>query len=420
MGEPKPRLPSQIPDDAYDPNNEGRTHRLLSQSGYNYVRKLQLAYNLEHGSGTFKGILWKKDHPSLEHTVVIGDKDEVIALYDDKPVGRGAFGQVYVGVSCDTGKFHAVKLQEILYDNSHQFIDVKHEVKVLSDFDRLVDNLALEEQFSVRTAVSQPFLFGKTFFDTLYNTDDENAICKHKIPLLEKLNMAVTALEEVQKMHQKGWLHLDLKLLNIMWDPIKQKASLIDFGTSRKMNRNKTFVGGLAGTEMYLAPEYVKDIQGDDTTYTINGETYALGMMLTQLFSEQVFKKSPRAFTVHYITTQNTKGIPPLVEQMASDLFDKKQKNSTLKQVAKLLRGMLDLNAKKRPELKTVLKSLKKLQAKVKAKTDGAKPNTFDDSSFDFESIRLLTNNFDRFKITPEPQSVSKQPIRRRQKALTS
>ena len=59
----------------------------------------------------------------------------------------------------------------------------------------------------------------------------------------------------LQYLHEKGYLHNDLKAENVMYDPVSQRTVLIDFGVATYYS-HKFFSSG--GTPCYVAPEYLR------------------------------------------------------------------------------------------------------------------------------------------------------------------
>ncbi len=84
---------------------------------------------------------------------------------------------------------------------------------------------------------------------------------KHHAPLpREEVVEIITQIgEAVQAAHSAGIIHRDLKPENVMYDPAKQKVSLLDFGIAAQADLSPderlTRAGFFVGTLMYVAPE---------------------------------------------------------------------------------------------------------------------------------------------------------------------
>jgi len=70
----------------------------------------------------------------------------------------------------------------------------------------------------------------------------------------------IQVINAVKYMHSMGIAHMDLKLENILLNPIENKIKLIDFGHSCFFRKGKNIIynKGIKGTEYYIPPEMWK------------------------------------------------------------------------------------------------------------------------------------------------------------------
>src|SRR5690606_2395371 len=157
--------------------------RILSQKSYNAIRKKQLEFNasfqgtsrltarqknfevfsLSSSQEQLMALLTKEDIPGLEYPVIIGQAHEAVAIYTDKYLGHGASGVVYLGISLDTGKQYAVKVQE--YKNTikskKSAKDISNETQLLDCMGRLVDNAPyIYDRYAIKNYDIQTLIHG--------------------------------------------------------------------------------------------------------------------------------------------------------------------------------------------------------------------------------------------------------------------
>ena len=92
--------------------------------------------------------------------------------------------------------------------------------------------------------------------------------------LVERLEIAIKLVKEVQKAHVRGWVHRDLKPTNIMVDKNKE-LTLVDFGIGNITGN----LEGSYGTPGFNAPEqFSGDRQGKPV------DIFSLGKILILIF----------------------------------------------------------------------------------------------------------------------------------------
>ncbi len=111
---------------------------------------------------------------------------------------------------------------------------------------------------------------------------------KHRLSIVERLELLIQVCEGVQHAHQKAIIHRDLKPSNVLVVEQDNKAvpKIIDFGlakaTAQRLTDKTMFteLGMMLGTPEYMSPE-----QADQTEQNIDTRTdvYSLGIILYQL-----------------------------------------------------------------------------------------------------------------------------------------
>jgi serine/threonine-protein kinase len=133
---------------------------------------------------------------------------------------------------------------------------------------KLVDFIDLEDKELMYIVME--FIEGKTLEDYLYR---EIGL----IPEQKALPMFVEILDTVAFIHNRGYLHLDIKSNNVMIQP-DGKLKLIDLGIASRMSEASSSTG--FGTPAYMPPEQSE--MGNCGKYT---DVFALGIMLFEMLT---------------------------------------------------------------------------------------------------------------------------------------
>ena len=116
-----------------------------------------------------------------------------------------------------------------------------------------------------------------------------NEYCdKHKLSTPERLELFIQACEGIQHAHQKGIIHRDIKVSNVLVtiQDDKPVPKIIDFGvakaTAQRLTERTVFteIGQLIGTPEYMSPEQAEMTGLDIDTRT---DVYSLGVLLYEL-----------------------------------------------------------------------------------------------------------------------------------------
>lgn len=193
-------------------------------------------------------------------------------------VGRGGFGTVYKGwklITDRSGK--TVRGQAVAIKQYHSLAGAIEEDEVRKALGR-VPNLpqGLGDGYDERTR--KTFLVSRwTDGRTLGQWSDGKPRT-----IVDKVRSVVRASKVVAGLHERGWLHLDLKPDNIMIDR-KQHVSLIDIGTALKKDVAGRSTSPGTGTPGYMAPEQSTRGTVDDRT-----DVFALAATLYHLVANEV------------------------------------------------------------------------------------------------------------------------------------
>ena len=224
-----------------------------------------------------------------------GEKFTVI-----KPLGRGAFGSVYL-VKDDTNKKYVLKVS---HSKNAECLAMEHHIGRLILHPCFVPALELFEEGDF-TCLLFEYIPGQTLSEFMKNS--QTIIIKKMI--IEQLGLAIEHLHNMC-----GFAHLDLKPDNILIVMVKNVpiVKIIDLGLACSINTLNKLASGQRGTPIYMAPEIAR---GEE--YTESADIWSLGKIIAWILTGKDGSISGNMF-VQIIHTCNVFS-PPIPDQMKSD-----------------------------------------------------------------------------------------------------
>ncbi|HEU5280856.1 MAG TPA: serine/threonine-protein kinase [Gammaproteobacteria bacterium] len=126
----------------------------------------------------------------------------------------------------------------------------------------------------IRTYTTMRERKGECMFDVLIKSREPKTYTT-----LQRLDICLSSLLALQKMHALGVIHRDVKAENMFYDAKKNKTKFIDFGYAKSKGMpDKTG----RGTQNYIAPELFDGEQSDEKS-----DLYALGIMISLLWGNK-------------------------------------------------------------------------------------------------------------------------------------
>lgn len=298
-------------------------------------------------------LLTSEEREEIKFPILIS-QEHTIALYDKFPIGIGAFGRVYVGQDLNTGTFYAVK--EHSFKTEQEIQEATAEVNVLGAQGELVDVICTENGIYL----VMPLAPGKDYHQTLFKSPSDTS----PNAFLNKLEMAIQAVQAVKEYNELGYLHRDLKLDNIMWDPIENQAKLVDKAKSIYVGdtTDKSYLANAGdGTMQYMAPE----ICHSPAIFSLQSEKYALGIIVLEILSGHVFKGDPMQAMVHYLKNKSPEAeIASFIKEAFPSVFSGNTFGAMQKYIEILGTAMLRQDPIKRPSYEKILKLLNFIRKK--------------------------------------------------------
>jgi len=173
------------------------------------------------------------------------------------------------------------------------------------------------------------------------------------IPLRKKIGYALNALQGLKEIHNKGFLHKDIKPENMLLD--KEQVKLIDLGLAEEIGGKK-----LGGTSKYISPEVLysgfsqncsceiseKVKQAYDEGFSEAVDVYSWGVFLVELLIDPL----PQQFESQYL---------PYRLQQSIKIDCPRDFNQTEKSLIEIANKCLDIDPKNRPTVDNLIILLK-------------------------------------------------------------
>ena len=193
----------------------------------------------------------------------------VNGFFFERQVGEGGFANTYTAIHQKTGSRVCIKVLSKLETTEEDFLN---EVEILKKIVHpCIVLLNTYFQDFENYYIVMEFAKGMTLLDFVNNAQGEISLntIKH---ITVQLVSIVNYLHNVAKV-----AHRDIKLENIIIDS-SCNIKLIDFGLSKMLKSDKSYMKTFCGSEAYVAPEIVERKQ-----YTSSSDIWSVGVVLYAL-----------------------------------------------------------------------------------------------------------------------------------------
>ena len=201
---------------------------------------------------------------------IITDEDLIFS----KPVGNGAFGEVYLATLKSTGEKVAIKTvyQDDKYKNRELSImkELHHpNIVELKNYYYTESN----EENSVYLNCIMDYV-PKTLSDIISNNRQRNT--KFSNTLLKSLSYQL--LKSIGYLHSLSICHRDIKPENVLIDPKDQTLKICDFGCAKHLNKNENNIAYIC-SRYYRPPELVLGAE----FYTTQVDVWSVGCIIAEM-----------------------------------------------------------------------------------------------------------------------------------------
>jgi serine/threonine-protein kinase len=233
-------------------------------------------------------------------------------------LGRGGMGIVYQAVDSFLERTVALKVAGI------SSLDIEKQDK--NKLNRCLKEARLAAQF-IHPNIVITYDAGvehDLFYIALEHIDGvglhKHADKRNLLPQKQMLEIIYNTCFALDYIHQKGYVHLDIKPSNIMLTR-REEVKLMDFGISRFLKDEQDAPAGVAiqGTPSYMSPEQT----GTGGIVDQQSDIFSLGVVLYELLSgKKPFKGKTVAETFYNINHVEPTVIGEVVSGISADLED--------------------------------------------------------------------------------------------------
>lgn len=257
-------------------------------------------------------------------------------------LGKGSFGNVYLGVNKLTKREYVLKLintTDIQEENKKpQDSFIEYEIqKKFNNSERVVK-------------VYDSFLEKTNFIIVMEYCNGGNLheyIRMNQNLSLEKiLNIFSQIALGIKEIHDKNIIHRDIKTMNIFIKKPEFSVKIGDFGSAKLMGY-KCFANTIIGTPYYLSPEIC-----EEKPYTLKSDIWCLGIILFELITGTYpFKSQNFSNLKMKIVKDNVLSVSDenLISKLSFNINSSKNKEAYNKDHCKKLIDLLNLLLKKNP-----------------------------------------------------------------------
>uniref|UniRef100_A0ACD5YZ93 Uncharacterized protein n=1 Tax=Avena sativa TaxID=4498 RepID=A0ACD5YZ93_AVESA len=195
-------------------------------------------------------------------------------------IGKGAFGEVYMGTTREYRQVAVKRSIAIKKDRQNDFVN---EIQIQSQISHkyVVQLLGCCLETEVPMLVYE-FVPRGSLYDVLHGKNGNGR--REPLPLRIRLDIAICSADALTYMHSQACqkiLHGDVKSGNILLDD-EFVPKVSDFGTSRLMSIEKDHTDWVIGDSSYIDPVYMKT-----GLLTEKSDVYSFGIVLLELITRR-------------------------------------------------------------------------------------------------------------------------------------
>ncbi len=234
-------------------------------------------------------------------------------------IGGGGMGEVYLADDTKLARRLALKFLSLhLVSDQDAKARFMREARAVAKLDH-PNVVTVHEvgEFEGRPYFAMQYIEGKS----LHHFCQEEPLSINKI-----VNLSIQICEGLEKAHQRGIIHRDIKTSNVLVD-LDLRPRILDFGLAALEGGEKlTKVGSTIGTVAYMSPEQAQGIEVDHRS-----DLFSFGVVLYELVTGRTpFKRENDAATLKAIVNDDSEplarfraNVPEELQRIVSKLLER-------------------------------------------------------------------------------------------------
>lgn len=237
-------------------------------------------------------------------------KENPLDIYecDEKCIGKGGMGEVFVGIKYSTKEQVAIKKLPTSFKGKNRLPTILNEINVMahSHHENIVNYIA-SYHLKDELWVCMEYMDKGSLYDLvkLRTKIDE----KYMAYIVQSILRALKFIHELKRIHR------DIKVDNVLISS-SGDIKLADFGAAVQLTFQRLKRSTMTGTPYYMSPEIISGQQYDELV-----DIWSLGILCIELSMHEppYYDLSPE-LALEKIVTQGVEGIPP--KQFSNDFVD--------------------------------------------------------------------------------------------------
>ena len=257
--------------------------------------------------------------------MALGVERERLGRYRiERPLGRGAMGEVLLGRDEDTGRLAAIKTLSLAAGfSAEELTEARERFFREAEAARRLRHPDIVTIYD--TGQAGPLAYIAMEYVAGHDLQRHTQV-GHLLPLPLVVHIGARVARGLAHAHSQGVVHRDIKPANVMIEAASGVVKVTDFGVARIADARRTRTGMVLGTPTHMSPEQLSGQHVDGRS-----DLYSLGVMLFQMLTgTQPHRGESMAQTMYRIVNDAAPDVrtlrpevPPLLASVLAQVLSK-------------------------------------------------------------------------------------------------